>query len=127
MTMAGISSADVANARDLFKQQELAAVQPGGTFTATLPGYGTQAVKFTSKSRVVCDEALWYHSAAVRTTPHYLRTYVQLDCAEGEHISQVRDLTHFDCLLVLTTDKTNELSLDYEKDRASRTGTTKYC
>jgi hypothetical protein len=88
--IAGISSADGATARDLFKQQDLAAVQPGGSFTATLPGYGTQAVKFKSKSRVVCDEALWYHSSAARTAPHYLRTYVQLDCAEGEQISQVR-------------------------------------
>ena len=102
MAMLGISSADSASARDLFKQEELAVVQPGGTFTATLPGYGTQAVKFTSKSRVVCDEALWYDSSVVRTTPHYLRTYVQLDCAEGEHISQVSDFTCFDCLLVLT-------------------------
>lgn len=90
MAMTGISSADGAKTRDLFKRQDLAAVKPGGTFTATLPGYGTQAVKFTSQSRVVCDEALWYHSSAAHTAQHYLRTYVQLDCAAGEHISQVR-------------------------------------
>ena len=72
-----------------------------GSFSAALPPYGSQAIKFTPKTRVVCDDVPTFHSAPVRKSPHYLRTYVQLDCAVGESIVEVRyaslGLPHGEC------------------------------
>ena len=49
-----------------------------------------QTIKFTPKTRVVCDAVAAFHSEAVHASPHYIRTYAQLDCAEGEEIAAVR-------------------------------------
>ena len=85
----GIASSGGVHARDLFLQKDLGAVTTS-SFTVALPGFGSKAVKFTPKTRIVCDNVPWYHSTIVQQWPHYLRTYVQLDCGEDEQIVHVR-------------------------------------